>query len=33
MTELPDLDALELGRLIARGAASSVEVVAAHLDR
>jgi amidase len=33
VTELPDLDALQLGRLIARGEASSVEVVTAHLDR
>ena len=33
MTELPDLDALELGRLIARGEVTSVEVVTAHLDR
>ncbi|MBA3905754.1 MAG: amidase, partial [Pseudonocardiales bacterium] len=33
MIELPDLDALELGRLIARRDVSCVEVVAAHLDR
>jgi Asp-tRNA(Asn)/Glu-tRNA(Gln) amidotransferase A subunit family amidase len=33
VTELADLDALELGRLVARGEASCVEVVAAHLDR
>ena len=33
MSELTDLDALELGRLIARGEVTSVEVVTAHLDR
>lgn len=32
-TQLPDLDARALAELIARGAASCVEVVTAHLDR
>ncbi len=33
MTALPELDALTLAGLVARGEASCVEVVAAHLDR